>query len=120
MVKILDVPVIIFSIALTVFIARSVYSGDTAPSQVTVRSPGQTWIYPLSAEESLTVTGFMGETTVLIREGRAAIVSSCCGGQTCVAAGDLFKNGQWAACLPNGVFVLIEGAGEDDVDAASW
>ena len=56
-----------------------------------------------------------------IVNGKAAIVASPCSGQTCVAAGALHKNGQWTACLPNRVFILIEGAeGEDAIDAVSW
>ena len=119
--KPLDIPVIALAAALTVFVGRGAYSREAASSRVIVRGPERTWIFPAEAEELVVVTGSIGETLVEIRKGRAAIVSSPCGGQTCVAAGELQRNGQWAACLPNRVFLLIEGAnGEDAVDAASW
>ena len=119
--KPLDIPVIVLAAALTVILGVAVYTGETASSQVIVRSPEKTWIYPLNAEETVSVTGSIGETRVEIHNDRAAIVFSPCGGQTCVAAGGLYKNGQWAACLPNGVFLLVEGAkAEGAIDAISW
>ena len=117
--KPLDIPVIALAAVLILVIGAAVYSGDTASSRVIVRGPDKSWIFPLNAEEMVTVTGSIGETRVEISGGRAAIVSSPCGGQTCVAAGSLHKNGQWAACLPNRVFLYVEGA-EDAVDAATW
>ena len=117
--KPLDIPVVVLAAALTLFIGAAVYSGGTVSSRVVVRGPDRTWIFPLNAEEMVTVTGSIGETRVEISRGRAAIVSSPCGGQTCVAAGGLHNNGQWAACLPNRVFLFIEGV-EDAVDAATW
>ena len=115
-----DIPVIALAVILTIATAVASYSGGTA-SRVTIRGPGKTWIYPLDAEEELKVEGPIGVTTVKIHQGRAAIVSSPCPGQTCVAAGAVYKNGQWAACLPNRVFLLVEAAdGGDGVDASSW
>ena len=117
--KPLDIFVIALAAALTLCLGGAVYSREKSSSHVVIRGPDKTWIYPLDAEEKVTVTGSAGETTVLIHGGRAAIVASPCGGQTCVAAVEMHRNGQWAACLPNRVFVLIEGGG-DSIDAASW
>ena len=117
--KPLDIPVIALALALTLFIGS--YGRKTASSRVVVRGQNKTWIFPLQAEELVSVSGSIGETLVEIHNGRATIVSSPCGGQTCVAAGELHKNGQWTACLPNRVFILIEGAkSENAVDAATY
>ena len=123
--KPLDLMVIALSAILTLVIGVVVYSGEFSDSRVIIRGPDKTWIYPLNADEKVTVTGSLGETVVEIRQGRAAIVYSPCSGQTCVAAGGLHKNGQWAACLPNRVFLLVEGmdggsTGGGAIDAASW
>jgi len=119
--KPLDIPVITLATALTVIIGLKAYGRGTNSLSVVVKGPDRTWIFPIEAEERVSVTGSLGETVVEIRKGRAAIVSSPCNGQTCVAAGELNKNGQWAACLPNRVFILIEGAADSDaIDAASW
>ena len=119
--KVLDIPVIVLAALLTLIVARASYDRGSASSQVIIRGPDKSWIYPLDAEEKVTVSGSIGETLVEIHSGRAAVVSSPCGAQTCVAAGGLHKNGQWAACLPNRVFILIEGAeGSNAVDAAAF
>jgi len=116
-----DIPVFILAAALTVITGLKAYGRGTDSLSVVVKGPDKTWIFPLEAEERVSVAGPLGETLVEIHNGRTAIVSSPCNGQTCVAAGELSKNGQWAACLPNRVFILIEGAGDTDViDAASW
>jgi hypothetical protein len=116
-----DIPVIVLAVALPVIVGRQAYDHGTNSLSVVVKGPDKTWIFPLEAEERISVEGSIGETLVEIRKGRAAIVSSPCNGQTCVAAGELSKNGQWAACLPNRVFILIEGAADTDgIDAASW
>jgi hypothetical protein len=118
-IKPLDILVIALSLTLTLIVALAVYSGKMAASSVIVRSSDKTWIFPLDAEAQIIVAGPIGETRVRINKGRAAIVASPCAGQTCVAAGELHKNGQWAACLPNKVFLLVEGTG-DAIDAASY
>ena len=117
--KILDIFVLVFAAAL-IFISASSSRGKVS-SSVTVKGPDRTWVFPLEAEELLSVTGSIGETLVEIHGGKAAIVSSPCGAKTCVAAGKIHKNGQWAACLPNRVFILIEGTDySEDIDAVSW
>jgi len=119
--KPLDVMVIMLGIVLTVAIGGAVYSGEKTSSRVIIRGMEKTWIYPLDAEVQVNVAGSLGETVIRLHNGQAMIVSSPCSAQTCVAAGELSKNGQWAACLPNRVFVLVEGTdGTDAVDAASF
>jgi hypothetical protein len=122
LVKPFDVPVLALSAALACALGAAAYSKGAAASQVVIRGDGKTWVYPLDGEVRLAVPGGLGITEVEIRPGRAAIVSSPCANQTCVAAGGLGKNGQWAACLPNRVFLLVEGSGSGagDVDAAAW
>ena len=119
--KPLDILVLGLATVLTLATGGVMYSGNSSTSQVIIRSPDKTWVYPLDTELSINIVGPIGETTVEIHRGRAVIVSSPCGGQSCVASGELHRNGQWAACLPNRVFVLVEGMdGGDAIDAASW
>ena len=121
-VKPFDIPVIILALALTVFIAVSVYSGRSGSPQVIIRGgQGRTWIFPLNTEMELDVEGPMGVTRVLLHSGWAAVISSPCSGQTCIAAGGINRSSQWLVCLPNRVFLLIEGSdGSGEVDAVSW
>ena len=112
---------ILLATVITVIVGGAAYDRGSSSSRVIIRGPDRSWIFSLNSEERLSVPGSLGDTVIEIRAGKAAIVSSPCSGKTCVAAGELKKNGQWAACLPNRVFLLIEGAQDaDDVDAASY
>lgn len=59
-----------------------------------------------------------GEYTnvITIRDGRAAITSSDCPGEDCVASGWIDQAGRSIVCLPNGVEVRIVGGPGDGVD----
>ena len=98
---------------------------------------GAEWVFPQDADEIVRVAGPLGDTVVAIKNGAAAVLSSPCANQTCVAAGVIRHRGQWTACLPNKVMVFIEGAeggaaarnpadaspsgrNTSDVDAAAW
>ena len=116
-----DIPVIILTAVLTLLAAGAVYSGRTASSRVIIRGPDNSWIFPLNTELELSVGGPLGESRVLLHSGQAGIISSPCAGQSCVAAGGLYRNGQWTACLPNRVFIVIEGMEDSDApDAHAW
>jgi hypothetical protein len=112
------------SAALIVFSAFVVYAAKRDSRQVIVRGTEGVWVFPLDAAETLSVKGPLGDTVIEIRDGRARFLSSPCINQTCVAAGHLHRQGQWTACLPNKVFLYIEGVeGADDEnipDSTTW
>jgi hypothetical protein len=120
--KPLDFLVIGLSLALTAFSAFAIYGRSQAARQVTVQGSNGVWVFPLDAEETVTVPGPLGDTVVEIRDHRVHVLSSPCDNQTCVAAGHIDSSGQWVACLPNKVFVVIEGTDDDNetVDTAAY
>jgi hypothetical protein len=120
--KPLDFCIIGASAVMTAFLAFSVYGHPRDAGQVIVQGGGKTWVFPLNAEEEISVPGPLGETVVEIRGGRVRALSSPCANQTCVAAGHLSRRGQWTACLPNRVFIYIEGTGDDNasLDSTTW
>ena len=118
--KIIDVLIIAISVTLIAAIGGVVYSGDASSSRVIIRSADKNWDYPIDADAEIHVQGPLGETIVRISNGRAAIIASPCSAKTCLAAGELQRNGQWAACLPNKVIVLVEGRGSHAVDASTY
>jgi hypothetical protein len=93
-------------------LALFVYSGgpDGDTARICVSGPGGSWLYPLSAAETVRVAGLSGDTVVEIGGGVARIVSSPCRNQTCVASPPVGRHGQWIACLPNQVMVSVTGA----------
>jgi hypothetical protein len=119
--KPLDFVVIAASLALTAFSAFVIYARPEAAGQVTIQGSNGVWVFPLDAGETVIVPGPLGDTVVEIRDHRAWVLSSPCDNQTCVAAGHIDSRGQWVACLPNKVFVAIEGTDDKGtVDAAAW
>jgi hypothetical protein len=118
-----DFLVVGIAVALTGFSAFVVYARPQAGQQVIIQgASGRTWVYPLDADETVAVQGPLGNTVVRIHNHQAWVESSPCGNQTCVAAGHINSEGEWVACLPNNVFLLIEGAGNDtgNVDSSAW
>jgi hypothetical protein len=121
--KPLDFAVLALSLALTLGSGFALYSGAESGVNVIIRGSGRTWVFPLEAEERIAVPGPLGETTVEISGGQSRVLSSPCVNQTCVAAGHIGRPGNWTACLPNRVFVSIEGGADEEnstVDAAAW
>jgi hypothetical protein len=86
---------------------------------LTVSADGKTYVYPMDRDADISFRGPLGETRVVIAEGKARIVSSPCDNKLCVSAGALDKGGQWAACLPNKVMVRVGGS-NGETDAATF
>jgi len=120
-VKPLDLVIVAAAVLATALGAVSALGAEGTP-RVIVSDGESEWIYPLDEDRSLRVEGPLGVTLVLIESGRVHVHESPCGNQTCVAAGEIERPGQWVACLPNKVFVRVDGAGEDAAtpDAGSW
>jgi len=117
--KLSDILIIWLVAGITFFSGYTAYLKPQGRPQVLIRGQGSEWLFPINASEIVAVAGPLGDTIVRIEENRARIESSPCDNQTCVAAGLLTRQGQWAACLPNNVLLMIQG-GDDDVDAVAW
>jgi len=114
----------IFSIALAIGVATlfslHAYSAGAGPGEVSVQADGKDYLYPLDRNVEFMVSGPIGETTIQIRNNSVRIADSPCRDKICVAAGWLSHNGQWTACLPNRVFVRVEGGSTAAVDAQTF
>ncbi len=96
------------------------YSANPAASQVIIEAGGERWIYPLDQDLIERIPGPLGDTTIVIRGGRALVESSPCPDKLCVLAGEIQRPGQWIACLPNRVMVRIGGSSDQRVDDVSF
>ena len=121
-IKIIDILLIFIVAGLTLYSAYGVYMKEQGNSFVLIRALGSDWIFPVDAEETIIVEGVLGETVIQIGGKRAWVESSPCDNKTCVTAGFVSRQGQWAACLPNNVLLMIQGEadGDSDVDAIVW
>ncbi len=119
--RILDVIIFVAGIAAVVLVAALVYSGKGGTLYVHITSPEGEWIEPLDKDREIGAGGPLGTTFVHIEGGAAAITDSPCKNKLCISMGAISLADQWIACLPNKVFVRIEGgAKKDAVDAAAF
>jgi len=113
---------IAFALAAGLIAASAVmaYSTGSAASRLHVRTVDGDFVYDLAADAVLDFEGPIGTTRVKIENGTARVVSSPCREQLCVNTGALDAGGDWAACLPNRVFLEVTGDEESSVDALSY
>ena len=122
--KPIDIVIFLIALALTVFSAYAAYLQPQGRVSVLMRAENRDSVYYMDNNDNETVSlkGPVGHTIVRIENGRAWVESSPCDNQTCVATGVISRAGQWEACLPNSVLIMIQGDStkDDDVDAVSW
>lgn len=108
---------VLFAVVLA-FSIKNVMGLRKASSQtmVMIETPGDKYIYSLNKNREVAIPGVLGETLVKIEDGAAFVVDSPCANKICVQAGHLSQNGQWASCLPNAVFVKIQGQDNAEYD----
>jgi hypothetical protein len=119
--KVLDLVIALATAGAIAFSAASVYGPGKGQADVAISGQGGEWIYPLSVDRDVAVSGPLGETLIEIRGKSVRIEDSPCPNKTCIAMGAIASPGQWLACLPNRVFVHIEGGGANEgVDASVY
>ncbi len=118
--RILDILSIALALGVIALFSVQAYTGAGQSSEVSIQANGQDYLYPLDQDAEFSVSGPIGETTIQIRNRAVRVVSSPCRDKICIAAGWLSHSGQWTACLPNRVFVRVEGGGPAPVDAQTF
>lgn len=108
-----DIVALIFS--LSIFLLFTAYGRSLSKDEgyVIIETSGEKHIYPLSEDRSITIEGPAGESVIHIEHGAARFASSDCDDDLCVQMGKIQNSGEWAACLPNKIF-LYTGGNEDD------
>jgi hypothetical protein len=71
---------------------------------------GETLILDLRHSQTVEVEGLLGVSIISVEDGKVRFVESPCPHKLCVRRGPIFRVGDLAACLPNGVLARIEGA----------
>lgn len=115
-----DFVALLFALACIAGITLFSYGNGNGEYRVHIRSHNKHWYYPLDAEETLSVPGPIGETTVVLNGGTVRITASPCRDKICITMGPISKPGAWIACMPNRVFVRITGEPEEGTDAGTF
>lgn len=116
--RFIDVIIIGCGLALTIMAGWLVYAGP-APASLIIQAAGRDYVYPLSVDTIISIPGSMGITIIEIKNNAARFVEAPCRNKTCISSGWLRSTGGWSACLPNTVFLRIEGSkqADDTIDA---
>ena len=83
-------------------------------AMVTVRTSDGDEVYPLSKDGVFSLNG--GTNTLVIENGEAWVSEANCPDKVCMGMGKISKNGEFIACLPNQVIIVVEGGEESPVD----
>lgn len=93
------------------------FSGNKGTPLVIITGPQGEYIYRLEENITVEIQGHQGVSVIEINHGKAEFLDSPCANKTCVASFPISKNGEWSACLPNGIFMRIESQEEEsDID----
>ncbi len=118
--KIFDIISLAFSLVLLVCFFLLSSSLRDEDGYLLVQDISGESLYPLSEDREIRVEGPAGLSVIVVEDGSARFESSACRDSLCVHMGSIDQGGEWAACLPNRVFIYIEGGEPDETDALSY
>ena len=110
-----DVPVLLallLAAALLFFMAGQKPAGSMAVVTVLQADGGETvQKIPLNKNQTLYIEDAALPVTLEIKDGAIRFVNALCPDHVCQNTGWLRQEGDWAACVPAGVWVRVEAAG---------
>ena len=118
--RLLDIAALLLSLGVAGAITRWVLGSRSGRAVIRVTAPNATWLLRPEEDQVLDVSGPLGSNRIVVRGGEVFVDSAPCANQICVKTGTVSRPGQWIACLPNRVFVAVEGSGAEQVDARSY
>lgn len=75
----------------------------------------------LTEARRVTVNGPLGPTVIAIKDGSVCVLSSPCPAKVCIRTGQINRQGELLACVPNHLVIRVEGTPdvENDYDLIS-
>ena len=121
-IKLVDILLILLFLATIIYFSANIFlKSKNTTKQLIIESGQNIWYYQLDKDKEINIEGNLGESTIKIQDGFVSFENSPCPNKLCVLSSAISKNGQWIACLPNGVFVRIEGEDENtELDGISY
>ena len=100
--------IIIFFALLLCVLSIILLSGNEQGSPIlSVNSLDEEFLYQLDIDQTVSIQGKKGLSVIQISQGEAFFIDSPCANHTCIASPAISRNGEWAACLPNGIFLSV-------------
>jgi hypothetical protein len=118
--KIFDYTAFVLAILVVVAFSVYAYTGGEAGSVARIETQEAEFVYALQENQEFDLEGPLGHTHVEIDDGRIHVTASPCREKICIAAGWASRAGEWIACLPNRIFIRVEGGEAQPVDAQTF
>lgn len=119
--KPLDYGVILLSVFVCISSVFVLHNKAKEQGILAVTTPNGEFLYQLDKDDQIELEGRQGMSVIQIQDGCARFTSSPCTNQTCVASSPVKQNGEWAACMPNGIFIRVQAASnKSDIDITSF
>lgn len=118
--KIFDYGAFVLAVAVVIFFSVYAYGETGEGSVARIETERGEFVYALQQSQEVDLEGPLGDTHVQIQDGRVRVTESPCREKICIAAGWASRSGEWIACLPNRVFIRVEGGAAQPVDAQTF
>lgn len=103
---------IVLTLLLATGVAFALVGHAPRGARVVVEQQGRViFSAPLDVDRTTTLNGPLGATILEIHAGHACITSSPCPQKVCIGMGQISRQGELLACVPNDLLVRIEGEG---------
>ena len=73
----------------------------------------------LSEDREICVRGCLGDTRIRIAKGKVWIAEAPCPQKFCRKMGRISRSGEVIVCVPNRIFIRVEGPDEQNLDATT-
>ena len=118
--RLLDYFILLIFLAVIGFAAMKVFTKKSGSRILMVQTQGERYAYSMEKNMRLEFSGPCGKSIIIKENEEAWFENSDCENRICVESGKISRPNQWAACLPNGIIIYIEGEEEkESLDAIS-
>lgn len=119
-IRLLDYFILLIFLAVIGFAAMKVFTKKSGSRILMVQTQGERYAYLMEKNMRVEFSGPCGKSIIIIENEEAWFEHSDCENRVCVESGKISRPNQWAACLPNGIIIYIEGEEEkESLDAIS-
>lgn len=101
--------ILVIAIGLISYLYAHFWTTGHRGHQVVVSTPFETMHLSLQQMQQFQVEGKLGPSKMQISQGRIRFLQSPCRQKQCIHSGWLKLSGDFAACLPNGISIAVQG-----------
>jgi len=103
-----DFIILFFFLGITLASFLFLKTSGKRESTLVIQAGKDEYIYSLKKNREIQVKGILGTSTIVIQDGKAYFKNSPCKNHLCVNMGAVEAENDWAACLPNDIFIRVE------------